>query len=89
MPETNTATDQALSLASSLGAVNQDTDQAVTALSGSVSAEDLSQARDELVSRIFARSDDFQATAALQLVNRALAEVGWADPFSWKHRKKP
>ena len=89
MPATNTATEQALSLANSLGSGSQDLDQAVSALAGSTTADDLKQARADLVARIFSRSDDFQATAALQLVNKALAELGWWDPFSWKHRKKP
>lgn len=89
MPTTNTATEQALSLANSRGSGDQDLDQAVSALAGSATAADLSQARADLVARIFSRSDDFQATDALQLVNKALAEVGWSDPFSWKHRKKP
>ncbi len=50
---------------------------------------ELEKARAELVRRIFARSDDFEATAALSLVNKALAELGWDDPYSWKHRRKP
>jgi hypothetical protein len=51
--------------------------------------QDLEEARAELVRRISARSDDFEATAALGRVNKALAELGWVDPFSWKHRRKP
>jgi putative ribosome biogenesis GTPase RsgA len=49
----------------------------------------LRQAQSELVQRVHERSDDFAATAALSLVNKALAIVGWTDPFSWKHRRKP
>jgi hypothetical protein len=49
----------------------------------------LEQAQAELVQRVHERSDDFTATAALSLVNKALAKVGWVDPFSWKHRRKP
>ena len=49
----------------------------------------LEQAQKDLVQRIHERSDDFEATAALSLVNRALAAVGWTDPYSWKHRRKP
>ncbi|HET9059196.1 MAG TPA: hypothetical protein VFN61_04690 [Acidimicrobiales bacterium] len=89
MPETNSTADQALSLAGSLGTSSQATEQAVAALAGSANVTELAQAREHLVARIYARSDDFAATAALQLVNKALAEVGWPDPFSWKHRKKP
>ena len=51
--------------------------------------EELKKARADLVRRISARSDDFDATAALTLVNKALAERGWDDPYSWKHRRKP
>jgi hypothetical protein len=42
-----------------------------------------------LVRRIFAHSDDFEATGALSHVNKALAELGWEAPYSWKHRRKP
>jgi hypothetical protein len=51
--------------------------------------QDLERARAELVRRIYQRSDDYQATAALTLVNKALATVGWPDPYNWKHRRKP
>jgi hypothetical protein len=49
----------------------------------------LENARAELVRRIFAHSDDFEATGALSHVNKALAELGWEAPYSWKHRRKP
>ena len=47
------------------------------------------KARSDLVRRISARTDDFEATAALSAVNRALAVLGWDDSYSWKHRRKP
>jgi hypothetical protein len=50
---------------------------------------ELEKARAELVRRISGRSDDFEATAALSLVNKALAARGWDDPYNWKHRRKP
>ena len=50
---------------------------------------ELEKARSDLVRRISARSDDFEATAALSAVNRALAVLGWDDSYSWKHRRKP
>lgn len=50
---------------------------------------ELERARDELVKRIHERSDDYEATGALGLVNKALATVGWDDPYNWKHRRKP
>ena len=49
----------------------------------------LEAAQAALVRRVYARSDDFAATTALNLVNRALAKVGWQHPYSWKHRRKP
>jgi|GEM_PF-2020091 len=51
--------------------------------------EQLEEARLQLVQRIFSRSDDYEATAALNLVNRALAALGWVGPYNWKHRRKP
>jgi hypothetical protein len=54
-----------------------------------VGRDNLERARAELVRRIYQRSDDYEATAALSLVNKALAAVGWEDPYNWKHRRKP
>jgi len=54
-----------------------------------VGRDGLERARMELVRRIFLRSDDYEATAALSLVNRALAIVGWENPYDWRHRRKP
>lgn len=51
--------------------------------------EALQEARGKLVQRIYLRSDDYEATAALSLVNKALASLGWEDPYIWKHRRKP
>ena len=51
--------------------------------------EALALAREGPGAGIQDRSDDFEATAALSLVNGALAAVRWSDPFSWKHRRKP
>ncbi len=47
----------------------------------------LETARDVLVRRIRLRSDDFQATSGLSLINAALGQVGWADPMEWQPRK--
>jgi hypothetical protein len=46
----------------------------------------LEQARDELVCRLLLRSNDYEATARLTLVNAALAEIGWPDAFTWEAR---
>lgn len=40
--------------------------------------EPLESARDYFVARLHADSADYEATKALQLVNVALSEVGWA-----------
>jgi hypothetical protein len=49
----------------------------------------LEKARAALVGRISLRSDDFAATADLSAVNKALAGLGWDNPYSWSHRRKP
>jgi hypothetical protein len=49
----------------------------------------LEDARTRLVQRLYLRSDDYEATAALSLVNKALAALGWEDAYNWKHRRKP
>jgi len=67
----------------------QSPEAAVEQLVASGDRASLDQARSELVQRVHERSDDFAATAALSLVNKALATVGWVDPFNWKHRRKP
>lgn len=82
-------TEQALSLAGSLGGAQADQDQLAQQLATAGDRNDLETARQQLLARIYAHSDDFQATAALQLVNKALAKVGWHDQYSWKHRRKP
>jgi hypothetical protein len=67
----------------------QSREAAVQQLVASGDRATLREAQSELVQRVRERSDDFVATAALSLVNRALAIAGWTDPFSWKHRRKP
>jgi hypothetical protein len=56
---------------------------------GAAGREALEAARAELVRRIYMRSDDYRATAALSLVNKALVALGWEDPYNWKRRRKP
>jgi hypothetical protein len=67
----------------------QSAEAAVKQLVASGDRDSLQKAQSELVQRVYERSDDFAATAALNLVNKALAIVGWVEPFSWKHRRKP
>lgn len=47
---------------------------------------DLETARDRVAERLHARVDDFEATAALQLLNRALSRAPIHDPLDWKVR---
>jgi len=50
-------------------------------------------ARDRVASQVRRRVDDFEATAALRTLNRALAELPPTDPFDWQvrweRRRKP
>jgi hypothetical protein len=43
-------------------------------------------ARDRVAARLRARVDDFEATATLTLLNRALAALPIHDPLDWKVR---
>ncbi len=81
--------EEAVVLASTLTSGPEALDAAVQKLAAGGDRRGLEQAQKDLVQRIQERSDDFEATAALSLVNRALAAVGWSDPYSWKHRRKP
>jgi hypothetical protein len=81
--------ERAVALAGEAGAGSRTTDEVVKELTSSGDRDALELARTELVARIHLRSDDYAATGALNLVNRALAAVGWADPYNWKHRRKP
>lgn len=49
----------------------------------------LVEARDAYVRRLHADTGDWEATAALAVLNRAIARVGWYDPYCWKGRRKP
>ena len=43
-------------------------------------------ARDLMAARVRARVDDFEATACLQMLNRALSKLPIHDPLDWKPR---
>ncbi|MBO0692567.1 MAG: hypothetical protein J2P58_06700 [Acidimicrobiaceae bacterium] len=43
-------------------------------------------ARDAFASRLHGHADDYAATAALRLLNRAIAAYGWSDPYDWRGR---
>ena len=81
---------QAIALAEAVGQPGPpSTAEAARQLAEAADRHQLGAARTELVHRITASSDDFAASLALNLVNRALANKGWPDPFTWKHRRKP
>jgi hypothetical protein len=46
----------------------------------------LEAARNRMAARLHGRADDYQATAALTLLNRALARYGWYEKYNWKVR---
>jgi hypothetical protein len=81
--------DQAVALASVTGTGSRTTDEAVGELASAGDHDALIAARADLLGRIQQRSDDYAATGGLTLVNKALAVVGWVDPSSWKHRRRP
>jgi hypothetical protein len=65
--------------------------QALIAAAGGDRAA-LEAARDEVAGRLHSRVDDWEATATLTLLNRALAKLPRVDPLDWrtrwaKHRK--
>jgi hypothetical protein len=85
MSELEPIAEQAVALA----ADGQSAEAAAKELAASGDRAGLERAQFALVQRVHERSDDFEATAALSLINKALAAVGWVDPASWKHRRKP
>ena len=60
------------------------TDEVVDAAGGDRSV--LEAARDRLAAQVRRRVDDFEATAALRTLNRALSELPPSDPFDWQVR---
>jgi hypothetical protein len=76
--------------------LSHDHDQAAAvekliALAGS-DRRSLETARDQVAAQLHRRVDDFQATATLTLLNRALSGAPIVDPLDWrvrwsKHRK--
>jgi hypothetical protein len=81
--------ERAIALASARGDGPLDPDRAAKALAAAGDRAALEQAQNELSRRIHVRSDDYEATAGLRIVNRALAVTGWPNPYGWKHRRKP
>lgn len=46
-------------------------------------------ARDAFARRLHGNSTDWDATAALRVLNRAVAAMGWVEPYNWQGRRKP
>jgi hypothetical protein len=67
---------------------NPDRQAAVAALVALAATDrpGLEAERDRVAVRLHGHSDDYQATATLSLLNQALAESGWHDPYRWKQR---
>jgi len=80
--------ERARALASSVRPADGKT-QAASELARIADRDSLERARQYLVWSIQQQSDDYEATAALTLVNQALAQLGWEDPYPWKLRRKP
>lgn len=71
-------------LARSAAPLAEATEQLLAVAGGDRKA--VEQARDRAASRVHAHVDDFDATAALQLLNRVLAELPIHDPLDWRVR---
>lgn len=52
------------------------------------SHEELYGARDDLVDYLHHHVDDYQATAALQLIYRAIATKGWPERIDWRREMR-
>jgi hypothetical protein len=74
---------EALSLAGDGG--GDDAVRRLVSLAGNDRAS-LVAARDAFARRLHGHADDYAATAALRLLNRALAAYGWHDPYDWRSR---
>lgn len=46
----------------------------------------LEAARNAVAKRLHRNTGDWEATASLALLNRAVAKVGWVDPYDWRGR---
>lgn len=62
------------------------TDAGLLAASAGGDRMALAEARNFYATLVRARSDDFRATAALRLLNRAMSETPIIDPLDWKPR---
>jgi hypothetical protein len=86
---TGALAEQAIELAMAVRSGDKTSDEAAEELATAGDRGALQEARAALVGRIYKRSDDYEATGGLNVLNKAIALVGWHDPYSWKHRRKP
>jgi hypothetical protein len=89
-----TAPDNLIEGAASLAkdGIDEDSSRQLAELAGH-DRRSLESARDQAAAQVRARVDDWEATAALRLLNRAIADLPPTDPFDWqirwKQRRKP
>jgi hypothetical protein len=77
--------------AAELAAANGDADTLLSLVGND--RPTLVAARDQVAARLHNQVDDFSATGALTLINRALAQLPPVEPFDWRvrwsRRRKP
>ena len=77
--------------AAGIAASGGSTDEMITAASGDRLA--MEAARDHVAAMVRKRVDDYESTATLRLLNRALSEMPHTDPLDWQvrweQRRKP
>jgi hypothetical protein len=85
---TGTATDAVVERAFQAVEAGSDPGSAVTDIEVAAGGDRavVEAARNEVSARVHARSDDFEATAALQLLNRTLSQMPIHDPLDWRVR---
>lgn len=85
---TATSTDDIVSRAIELARDGSSTEEASQMLMAVADGDRraIEAARDTVAARLRARVDDFEATGALQLLNRVLSHLPIHDPLDWKVR---
>ena len=86
--ETTTAVDDVIARAAKLAREGTPTGPAAAELLDTAGGDRqmIETARDRMAARLRARVDDFEATATLTLLNRALGALPITDPLDWKPR---
>lgn len=85
---TPTTTDTLEARALELATAGTDPGEAAAALARGAGGdrEALEEARNRIARRMHGNVGDVAAGAALALLNKALVQVGWHDPYQWKQR---